>query len=210
MSTEYEVRKLNIDLIKIIDKIESVGAELQDVYYQKRYVYDVIPPQKGRWVRLRSKCGVKTGEKTTLTVKEIISREIDGTKEHEIDVESFEVMNVILEKSGLKSRSFQENFRITYNLDEVDLDIDKWPMIPPLVEIEGPAQADLFRILGVMEIGKDEVTTMDIDTAYRDVYGINLDNIPHLAFTDAERKEIESLLRDHYPFVTDALLRTGN
>jgi adenylate cyclase class 2 len=200
MGVEHEVRKLNIDLIKMVEKVESVGAKRKGVFCQKRYVYDVIPPQKGRWIRLRS-----NGEITTLTVKEITSREIDGTTEEEIIVSDFEGTNRVLTKLGYVARSFQENIRIEYILNGVVLDIDKWPMIPPHIEIESNTQDDLFRVLDVIGIKRDEVTTMDIDTVYREVYGINIDDISHLVFTSNELKCMDGLLQKHYPFITGIL-----
>ena len=61
MRTEYEVRKLNISFGEMIQSLESLGAKKIGEYHQKRYVYDFIPAQKGRWIRLRT-----NGEDTTL------------------------------------------------------------------------------------------------------------------------------------------------
>ena len=66
MRTEYEVRKLNISFDEMIHRLESLGAKKIGAYHQKRYVYDFIPAQKGRWIRLRS-----NGKISTLTIKEI-------------------------------------------------------------------------------------------------------------------------------------------
>lgn len=66
MKTEYEVRKLDISFDDIIQKIEKLGAKRVGAYHQKRYVYDFVPAQKGRWIRLRS-----NGEFATLTIKKL-------------------------------------------------------------------------------------------------------------------------------------------
>ena len=50
MKTEYEVRKLDISFDDIIQKIEKLGAKRVGAYHQKRYVYDFVPAQKGRWI----------------------------------------------------------------------------------------------------------------------------------------------------------------
>lgn len=63
--------------------------------------------------------------------------DLGGTQEHEVVVSDFEKMNDILEKLGYKHRNYQENKRIRYILDEVEIDIDTWPLIPTYAEIEG-------------------------------------------------------------------------
>ena len=79
MKIEYEIRVLEIDINKIINFLELLGAKKVGEYFQKRYVYDLNPVQNGKWIRLRT-----NGIKTTLTYKDIVSNTIDGTKEVEI------------------------------------------------------------------------------------------------------------------------------
>lgn len=180
MKTEYEVRKLNVSFEEIIQKIEEMGAEKIGEYHQKRYVYDFVPAQKGRWIRLRS-----NGKISTLTIKEIESLRVDGTKELEIEVSDFNDTNELLMKLGYLPRTFQENFRIEYTLNGVIFDLDKWPMIPPYLEIEGNSEIDVIKMLGALGFKESDVTTMDVDTLYSSEYGIQLDSIKELRF-DAE------------------------
>lgn len=181
MKTEYEVRKLDISFDEIIQKIEKLGAKRVGVYHQKRYVYDFIPVQKGRWIRLRS-----NGEFTTLTIKEIKSLRVDGTKELEVVVSDFEDTNEILTKLGYEPRTFQENFRIEYTLDGVNFDLDKWPMIPPYLEIEGQSEESITKMVNALGLMMCDVTTMDVDTVYYSKYGIQLDSIKDLRFSEDE------------------------
>ena len=202
VTIEYEIRTLNIDFIEIINHIETNGGILNDVYYQQRYVYYFTPHQEGRWIRLRS-----NGNVTTLTIKEIINNKIDGTQEEEIIVSDFEATNRILNKLGFISHGFQENFRIEYRLGEVTLDIDKWAMIPPLLEIEGRSKDDVYAIVNLLKIEHQKLTTIDIKTIFREKYNINLDSIPHLSFNEKELKEIENLLLNKYPHKIGILQR---
>jgi adenylate cyclase class 2 len=188
MGTEFEVRKLEMSFKEMVDCVTLAGAKKLATYHQKRYVYDFNPPQKGRWIRLRS-----NGKETTLTIKEIKSKGIDGTHELEVVVSSFEDMHSILEKLGYKSRTFQENFRIEYELNGVKLDWDKWPMIPAFLEIEGDSQEAVLNMLSYLKINETDVTTADIESLYSEKYGINLNDIKHLRFSDEEISEIESI-----------------
>ena len=100
MNTEYEVRVLEIDALKIEKQLEDLGAVLQWDHSQKRYVYDFIPKIEGKWIRLRT-----NGDKTTLTIKNIVSSEIDGTQELEIEGKSEEAVYKVLDKLNISKDS---------------------------------------------------------------------------------------------------------
>lgn len=190
MKTEYEVRVLNIDTEKWINKIVEMGAVKIGSFHQKRYVYDFNPAQKGRWIRLRS-----NGKESTLTIKEIKSKQIDGTKELEVVVSDFEDTNEILNKLGYLPRTYQENFRIEYTLDGIVFDFDKWPKIPDYLEIEGPSQEGVLDMMNKLGIDGCEVTTMDVDQVYGKKYGIVLDSIKELRFSKIEKDQISKILK---------------
>ena len=65
MNTECEIRILDIDVDIICDRLNGIGAKKIGEYNQKRYMYDAIPKEKGKFIRLRT-----NGEETTLTYKE--------------------------------------------------------------------------------------------------------------------------------------------
>ena len=91
MHTEYEVRILNVDVEEIKRRLDNIGAKFEWDRLQKRYVYDFIPKVDSKWIRLRT-----NGVKTTLTIKNLVSSEIDGTQELEVVVDNFERTNLIL------------------------------------------------------------------------------------------------------------------
>lgn len=176
MNTEYEIRVLEIDKEKLIKKLEELGAEFKGDNEQKRYVYDIIPKEDGKWIRLRT-----NGRKTALTYKNVVKTTIDGTKELEVEVSDFEKTNELLENMGIKSRGYQENKRTQYILNGVEIDIDSWPMIPTYVEIEGKNEEEVMNTLEILELPKDKVTTLDVDSVYKK-YGIDLKVIKVLKF----------------------------
>lgn len=186
MKTEFEVRKLDISFDNAIKKLENIGAKQVGIFHQKRYVYDFNPAQKGRWIRLRS-----NGMVSTLTIKEIQTLKIDGTKELEIVVSDFNDTNEILRKLGYNPRTFQENFRIEYTLNGVNFDLDKWPMIPPYLEIEGPSENDVLKMVNTLGFDINDITTIDVDTLYNSKYDIQLDLIKNLHFSEKEYEFIK-------------------
>lgn len=82
---------------------------------------------------------------------------------------------------GIKSRGYQENKRTQYILNGVEIDIDSWPMIPIYVEIEGKNEEEVMNTLEILELPKDKVTTLDVDSVYKK-YGIDLKVIKVLKF----------------------------
>ncbi len=180
MKTEYEVRVLEIDQTEMIEKLESLGASRIFSTLQKRYVYDFHPVQDSKWIRLRT-----NGQKTTLTIKDIQKKTIDGTKELEIVVDDFEKTNQILLELGYTPKGFQENRRIQYNLDGVEIDLDTWPMLPTYMEIEGKDEKEVYQAMEKLEISKEEITTLDVEGIY-EFYGHPKEEITDLRF---EREE---------------------
>ena len=182
MKTEYEIRILDVNKEEMIKKLEKLGATLKGEFEQKRYVYDLKPVEKDKWIRLRT-----NGNVTTLTYKNIVSNTIDGTKEVEFEVEDFnntfrwKLGNLILLKLD-KNRSYQENERIQYILSNVEIDIDSWPMIPTYMEIEGKSEEEIINMKKVLDIDEIKVTTLNCDDIYKQIYKIDISKIKELKF----------------------------
>jgi len=174
---EYEVRVLEIDREKMIEKLKELKATLIEESFQRRYVYDFNPVNPNKWIRLRT-----NGDKTTLTIKNVESSNIDGTKEMEITVDSFEAANEILHELGYNPKGLQENKRIKYDLNGVEVDIDTWPRIPTYLEVEGSSEAEVYDTLDLLGIPKESATALDVQRIYSEVYGIDLTKEPNLSF----------------------------
>lgn len=177
MKIEYELRVLEIDKEKMIEKLQILGAIKKGEYHQRRYVYDLRPVENGKWIRLRT-----NGEITTLTYKDIVSNTIDGTKEVEFEVEDFNKANEFLERIGFFNRGYQENDRIQYFLDGVEIDIDSWPMIPTYMEIEGKSKEEVIKMKDKLDIDKSKITTLNCDDIYKQIYHIDISKIKELKF----------------------------
>lgn len=181
MNIEYEVRLLEVDVQDFIKKLEQVGAEFQWDRLQRRYVYDFKPKVEGKWIRLRT-----NGVDTTLTIKNIVSSKIDGMEELELVVDDFEKCNLILNELGYIPKGYQENRRIHYLLNGVEIDLDFWPHIPTYVEIEGKSKSEVYGFLSILGYQKDDVTSIDVESIYKK-YGYQLEDIFELKLEE-ERK----------------------
>lgn len=184
---EIEIRILNIDKKKFIEDIIALGAKKQSECLQKRYVYDFNPVNPRKWIRLRT-----NGVKNTITVKEIIDNQvIDGTNELEVEVSDFNIANLILKELGYVPRNYQENHRIVYNLNEVEISIDTWPKIPTYVELEAKSEELIKKLLSIIEYNEKDLTTLDVASIYMNVYGIDIMSIKELTFDSNSKNLLE-------------------
>ncbi len=181
MNIEYEIRVLEINHEELIKKLESLGAEFKFSSLQQRYVYDLKPKSDNKWIRLRT-----NGQKSTITIKDIEAKSIDGTKELEIEVDDFAKANELLELLGYKNRGFQENKRTQYILDGVEIDLDKWPLIPEYVEIEGNSEEEVYQCLEKLGLKDSKIVTLDVASIYS-YYGYEGQHLADLNFEMEEK-----------------------
>lgn len=190
MKIENEARALMINEEEVLKKIKNRSLQFVSAEFQKRYVYDFNPPVKGKWIRLRT-----DGKKTTLTIKEILDNSISGTKEIEIYVSDFIKTNEILNELGYLPRSFQENFRIEFKNDVASFDVDFWPEIAPYLEIESTSKELVEEFFKEFGYTLEQITAINVDSIYKDIYGIDLDNIKELKFNDEMRDYLSKIRR---------------
>ena len=183
MKTEIECRLLECDVENFIRNLEFNNATFMGDWLQMRYCYDFSPVQENSWIRLRT-----NGKETTLTIKEIANHKIDGTKECEIIVSDFKTTDEILNKLGYIARSKQENRRIRYTLDNVEIDIDFWPLIPTYVEFEAESEQDIINVCNKLKIDYNKLTTLDVSSIYKH-YGLDISKAPKLVLEEDRKSE---------------------
>lgn len=180
MHTENEIKILDINPVKAEEKLQNLGFRRTEELTYRRYVYDIVPSSPNAWIRLRT-----NGKKTTLTFKESLKDSVDGMKEIEIVVDSFDKTNEFLKAIGHEPRNYQENNRINYEGMNCVISIDSWPQIPPYIEIESSSAEDVKRCLGELaELVTTETTSLSTEAVYQR-YGIDLTSIKELRFEQA-------------------------
>ncbi len=178
MKNEYEIAALDIDKKEILKKLEQLGATFDSENYQKRFTYNIDTEFKGRFIRLRT-----NGTKTTLAIKDKSApKEIGSVKELEFEVQDFYLANEFLETLGYRHTLYQENKKTIYKLNNVEISIDEWPMIPPYIEIEGQSKKAVEQMIDILQIDKSKLTLAKVSEIYNH-YGINLHDYPHLDFS---------------------------
>jgi adenylate cyclase, class 2 len=174
---EHEAKILDIDPAAVISVILAKGGQATgEPRLMHRYVYDIVPGDDSKWIRLR-----RDGTETTLCVKEIRSDAIDGTHETEVTVDDFAAASELLAMLGFTPKSYQENRRTSFTLDGARLEIDQWPRIPPYLEIEADTREDVIRIAGLLGYHREQLTAANTIDVYAR-YGVNLSSIRNLRF----------------------------
>lgn len=134
-----------------------------------------------KWIRVR-----QTNDRTTIAVKHILAPDnshLQQMMENEIEVSSINQANSILEALGLSYKSYQEKRRVTYILDEHEIDIDTWPGIPTYFEVEGESEDDLRNILDVLGYKLEDTVSCTADQVY-EIYGKSMFDKRVLSFDD--------------------------
>lgn len=147
--------------------------------------YGVNP---NKWIRLR-----QTGDQITITVKHILENcnitdglqqyGLSSINETEINVDSIEVANELLETLGFYHRNYQEKKRISYIYEplSLEIEIDTWPMIPPYVEVEGKSEEEIYKFIELLGYSREHVKIANTSGVYA-MYGINIYDFKELKF----------------------------
>jgi len=179
METEYEVKILDINIEDIQNKLKKIKATKIAERSMKRLVYDIKLDKTehlGKWIRLRD-----NGKKITLTIKEIVHKGIDGTKETEIEVSDFEKTDQFIRLLGFEPQAYQENKRISYKLGNIEFEIDSWPKIPPYLEIEGKSIQEVEKAIKLLGFKPEDATSIGVTDVY-EKYGLDIHEFKELKF----------------------------
>lgn len=171
-------------LIQDGDRLKETLSTAEVVRLVKQFG---INPNK--WVRLR-----ETNGKTTITIKHILNEKLQaefGTKmqpvlETEMEVPSIESGNAILEQLGFSFRNYQEKKRTTYVLDNTEVDIDSWPLIPPYLEVEGESDEKINSIVRKLALSDKEIVSCNTAEVYKK-YGIDIYKYRELRFNEKDK-----------------------
>lgn len=169
MQSEIEVKFLNIDHDMIRDRLKSIGAVCEhELRLMRRFVVET-PEMKTRDAFLRVR---DEGGKVTMTYKQFDALSVDGAKEIELEIDSFDA-GVSLIKTicpDLNRISYQESKRETWKLDECEIVLDEWPWIKPYIEIEGRSEEELKSFAEKLALNWNDAVFGDVMAAYRAEY----------------------------------------
>lgn len=167
---------LDLENKKKLEKITKCDC-LLDVLNKDNYI-EILNNEKliefiksfhnnsNKWIRVR-----KSKDKTTIAVKHILAKKesssIQQMLENEIEVPDIDAANKLLEALGYSYKSYQEKRRVTYILNNHEIDIDTWPDIPTFFEVEGENEEDLKEILQILGYKIENTVSCTADEVYR-------------------------------------------
>lgn len=190
---EIEIKFLGVNVEELKDKLHNLGAVKVGDFFYKRVHFD-YPDHRletsGAHIRIRDE-----GDKVTLThkkIKDFISHE-QVTKdsvvlETEVVVDNFDKTCDLMVELGLAKDDYQENKRTRYILDDVEIDIDSWPLIPPYVEIEGKSLEKVEKVAIDLGFDLSNAVRYSAGAIYERHYGIKLRDYSVFTFEQQIKK----------------------
>jgi adenylate cyclase class 2 len=189
---EIEVKFLNIEPDSLENKLENLGAKKQFDRIYRRSVYDYPDLRlnnQSAWVRVRDE-----GDKITMGFKQRLSPSglgnDAGMKEVEIVVSSFDFACEFLKSIGLKRKFYEENRRIRYIYEEIEFDIDFWPLLNPYLEIEAQSWEEIDRGIKLLGLGEKNKKICSAFQIY-EMNGINENDYDILTFDKQVKKKLK-------------------
>lgn len=159
-SKEIEARWINLDADSIMKRLEEIGAKKTGDFFFREWIF-----AHDEWTKDNRRIRVRTdGTTTWLTYKANSTWAVDSTEEIEVTVSSPEDAVRLLLATGIPQKRAQEKKRKTYTLGEITFDVDFWPKIPMVFEIEGPTEEKVRE--GAKLVGLDWEDAIFVDQAW--------------------------------------------
>ena len=190
---EIEVKFLDINPADIEAKLISIGALKVGEYFYRRRVFDYPDwrlDKASSWLRLRDE-----GERVTLSFKQRLGvgaadgkANDDGMNEIEIEVSDFDRTAALLLSTGLVEKHYLENKRTRWVKDEIEFDIDIYPLLPPYLEIEAPSWDKIDQAIALLELNPEDKKIFSANQVYA-LQGINAKDYVRLTFDEAVKRK---------------------
>lgn len=186
MPKEFEAKFLNIDITAIKTKLRENGAKkVHDPLKFYRLIFKRCEEagDKPGFVRIRDE-----GKKITMTTKIFNDKKFPEEREVTIN-ESFDKGCEFLRAIGIQEKSYQETMREKWShplAHEITFDIV--PGLPIYMEIDCTSEANLNKLVSLLELDNTNMKYGSFDKTYTEYYGIPSDTIinktPSLTFKD--------------------------
>lgn len=177
MNIEYEATFWPITKDEVRVKLKAAGASLvKPEFMQKRKVFHLPSGHEinGAWLRVRDEA-----DKITMSLKIVDGENIENQKEVCLTIDDFENGVNFLKSIGAREKAYQETLREIWQLDGVEISLDEWPFLEPLVEVEGKSETKVKAVSDKLGFNWNEALFCSTDTIYSKKY-----NLPEIVFTD--------------------------
>lgn len=177
MNIEYEATFPNINKNEVRKKLKKAGAKLvRPEFMQRRVVFNPPKIKQGAWLRVRDE-----GDRITMSYKFVpwgSGNKMADQKEVCLKIDDFKAGVEFLKMVGCKKKSYQETLREIWEFgQQVEIVIDTWPYLEPLLEIEGPSERVVKNISSKLGLNYKDAKFCATDQLYHEKYGIPLEKI---------------------------------
>lgn len=140
---EIETKIIDFDEKALRGALKKAKAKYAGKTFYKRYVFNMHPnlheQTYDEFVRLRT-----DGKRTMLTYKYREGKGLANTEEIELEVGDFEKTAQIIKKLWtVRKPYYQENIVEKWRYKRAEIDIVRWPMVKPYIEIEAPSAREV-------------------------------------------------------------------
>ena len=162
---EIEVKILEIDEEKTREKLDSFADKISDRVLLTTVTFS--NPYNNVTVRARI-----IGDEILFAVKvPVPDKAFKVRNEYETKVNDFEILKKQLEALGFQPAMLQEKKRTTYIYKGSEIVIDKYPKMPPYMEIEGEKR-EIEEIVGMLGHKMEDTTNTSVYSLF-ERYGLD-------------------------------------
>ena len=171
MQEEIEVKFVDIDIDDIRKRLESVGAVIeQPMRNMRRVLIEEEHHLKERsFIRIRDE-----GDKVTLCFKRRTLPDeettINSVHECETTVGDFDTTVKIFQEAGWDYITYQETRRETWKRGDIEVVIDEWPWLEPMIEIEGTSEKAVRQMAEELGFDWADAVYGSVDVVYHRDY----------------------------------------
>ena len=154
---EVEIKVKNINKRRVINTIEKLGAQKVFAGKVEDFRYDTQSrklSKQGKVLRVRQR-----GEHTFLNVKGKKTSKEGIVKREEISVKvsDIKIIRSLLKELGYSMIFSLKKHRIEYKLEDITFDIDEYPGMSPILEIESDNHPSVERYLKILNIKEEDI-----------------------------------------------------
>lgn len=187
---EIEARFINLSQEEVEKKLQNIGAVKTFEAFFKEWLFFYRNPD---WDSNHKRIRVRTdGNTTWLTYKANPTWEVDSTEEIELTVSSAQDTTKLIQATGIPLQRYQEKKRTRYKLRDITFDLDFWPKIPMVLEIEGSTKEAVQEGTKLLGLAWEDAIFVDQKVLHQQYYGIDLNEVKEYTFSDVS--ELKSIL----------------
>lgn len=166
---EIEAKFLHLDHEEVRKRLKAAGAKLNyEMRNFRRALFD-YPDSRfqkndhSKRLRIRDE-----GDRVAINFKS--KNDTNYVHEIEVNVDSYEKTEALLEAIGFVKYSYQESKRESWELDGVEVVLDVWPWLDSYIEIEGPSEDTIKDVAEKLGYDWTDAKFGSVDTAYMSQY----------------------------------------